>query len=171
MFMAGRMKTAICVLVLAAASAVSGLGCQEPWDERTYSITLPLYDNSGESINQTVYDGFARKLSEHFGGVSVQPSSAGCWYDKEREKLDCEKNIIFNSSRDCSDTTDCREVIEKQDRPFIKSIAEEYAKMLGQSCVYVRETVGPVTLFTGKWKEKVSPDLRGQGEIKYGKNN
>jgi len=136
--------------------------------ERTYFITLPVKDNSGKKISETVFTQFSRELYSYFGGVSIQKDTQGCWYDKRHDKLVCDENMVFSSSRDCSDplvlinnygTASCSRVMDEHDRPFVTALAEKYGKMLGQSAVYARETADDVMFVDGTWKETVSSKL------------
>ncbi|MEK6937628.1 MAG: hypothetical protein AABX04_01150 [Nanoarchaeota archaeon] len=135
--------------------------------ERTYSLTLPIRDNSGNEISSAAYQHLGQELSDHFGGVSIQPHTFGCWYDSDNKKLQCEENKIFYSSRDCEDkqslqdkfgTDNCAKIREI-DRNFVNDIAKEYGAKLGQSSVYVQESWGSVSFVEGERKEKLPEEL------------
>ena len=116
--------------------------------ERTYSLTLPIRDNSGNEISSAAYQHLGQELSDHFGGVSIQPHTFGCWYDSDNKKLQCEENKIFYSSRDCEDkqslqdkfgTDNCAKIREI-DRNFVNDIAKEYgAKLVPVQCLRPRK--------------------------------
>ena len=117
--------------------------------EMTYTITLPRRDNSGKDVAMEVYRTFAKEMSEHFGGVSIQPETYGCWHDKNWRKVKCEENIVFTASRDCKYDS-CDKEIRDADDEFVENMAQDYARWLGQESVYVRKSYDQVDFVKGK---------------------
>lgn len=151
------------IKIISLIAAVLSSACYPGGDQEiTYHLTIPRKDNSGDCISAEAYAELSKKLSDHFGGVSVQPTD-GCWYDSDNDKLVCESSYVFSSSRDCDDvqslqetygTSNCEEIRGKHDRPFVRDLAKEYGVKLGQSTIYVKETIGSISFVDGERKEK-----------------
>lgn len=151
----------------------------KPITERDWKITIPLYDNSGNKIKVDVLKEFINKINNHFGGSTIL-KVGGCYSDGG--KTMCEENILILTSRDfdnpyvdtgligefkkkCSARRDSEECIRlankilSEDREFMKKLAEEIGRKLGQDSVYVSEGISQdVSLVKGEWLERLSSD-------------
>lgn len=127
-------------------------------NDREYRIVIPQYDNSGNKIDPKQIEYFAKKMAEHFGGVTVIPNVLGCWKD-ESGKLQCEKNTLLISNDDSEKYPNWSERKAESER-FINNLASEIGKKLGQACVYTSESRVEVNFVEGKYKKALPKSIR-----------
>jgi len=101
-------------------------------NERDFKIILPV-------ASQGMIDHAAVRMSNHFGGVTMQPLIRGLWLD-QKSKLVKDDNVLLFSSRDLDDKKDKRKTLDS-DRKFMKSLASEYAKRLKQDSIWIEEDI------------------------------
>lgn len=130
--------------------------------ESEFRIVVPKFDNSGNPISDRAISQIAKDMSDRFGGVTINPSVLGCWWDKDRNRLMCENNTTMSSVRDCEGMSDnvCRDAVKK-DRVFVQDLAKRVGDDFGQASIMVSEDVLRDTQFveTG-FKQRVSPRFR-----------
>ncbi|HDM76728.1 hypothetical protein DRP04_00185 [Archaeoglobales archaeon] len=104
--------------------------------DKEFKIIVPKYSNDRERIDSDVLATYAKKMAEYFGGVTVNPSILGCWFDRERDQLVCEENLMLLSAFDASSKSESE--LERA-RDFVRNLAREIGKDLGQAAVMVVE--------------------------------
>jgi hypothetical protein len=109
--------------------------------EREYRIILPKYSNVDENharqkISTKTLEKYTRKISKHFGGVSISPTVAGCYVD-EKNSLVCDENIEITTNRAFFGSKTENEVARqtKTDMTFIEKLSAEAAKEFGQDSI------------------------------------
>jgi len=129
-------------------------------NEAQFSIVLPKRDNSDRPISKKVHQRYAKQMSNHFGGVTIQPAVLGC-YVGGNKKLQCEENVVLQSARDCMGMKNkiCKNTITS-DYSFIKKMGKSAAKQLGQESVKVdSEVLNDVSFQQGIKEKGVSQKL------------
>ncbi len=120
-------------------------------------IVLPKYSNAGERIDSGVLASYAKKMAELYGGVTVRPTTLGCWED-ESGKLQCEENVVMCSAIDTRNLSS-RE-IENKKRDVLR-LAKRAGEELGQAEVMVWfDSLDSVEFVEGKWKKNISESLK-----------
>jgi len=115
-------------------------------------IVLPKYSNSGQRIDSDMLSKYSEKMSKEYGGVTVRPTSLGCWED-ESGKLICEENVVMCFAINTEDLS--RNEIKKKKNKLIK-IARESGEELGQAEVMVWfDTLDSVTFVRGRFKKEL----------------
>lgn len=130
-------------------------------NEAQFSIVLPKRDNSERPIKKSVHQKYAKDMSNHFGGVTIQPAVLGC-YIGGNKKLQCEENVVLSSARDCKGMKPnvCSATIN-QDYTFIKKTGKKAARQLGQESIKVdSEVLNDVSFQEGTKKDSISPKLQ-----------
>ena len=124
--------------------------------DRTFSIVVPKYDNSGSKIDVEIHKKYAKEMYEVFNGVSVIPVVLGCWHDKDINQVICEENIMLFSSRDY-DNPDIvnKEAQLKTDKAFIKQLARQVGTELGQRSVMTEEELVDIKFVKGNYQDKL----------------
>jgi len=123
-------------------------------NDREYRVIVPKYDNSGRKIRAEEMEGLAKKMSEHFGGVTIIPSVLGCWVSERDKKLICEENVVFSSLRD-SESVPNWEKQKREDETFIKNLAREVGTRFGQESVLISEDKVEVDFIKGRYREEL----------------
>ena len=129
-------------------------------DDRKFSLVLPKFDNDGHKIKPEILKEFSNKMSEHFGGVTINPSVLGCWFNSDINKLECEENIVLFSVRDSETTPNFDEQIKK-DREFMEKLSKEAGVKLGQASVFMMEELVEGDFKEGKRKERLPKNMVG----------
>ena len=129
-------------------------------NDREYRIIIPKWDNSGRKIATEEIEKIAKKMTEHFGGVTVFPSVLGCWKDEERDRIVCEENAIFSSFRD-TETTPNWEEQKRKDEEFVRGLAKELGVRFGQGAVLISEDKVEVDFIKGKYRETLPKKFIG----------
>lgn len=130
--------------------------------ESEFRIVVPKFDNSGNPISDKAISQIGREMSDRFGGVTINPSVLGCWWDKDRKKLMCENNTIMSSVRDCEGLEEnaCRDMVQF-DRGFVEELAERVGNDFGQASIMVSEDILKDAQFVESgFKQRVSPKFR-----------
>lgn len=128
-------------------------------NDREYKIIIPKWDNSGRKIRPDELEDIGKKMSEHFGGVTIFPSVLGCWKDPEG-KLQCEENAVFSSFSD-SESFENWEMQKKIDEEFIKNLAEDLGKRFGQESIVIAENKVEVNFIKGKYQKELPSEKLG----------
>ncbi|MCD6408368.1 hypothetical protein J7L87_04885 [bacterium] len=128
-------------------------------NDREYRLIVPKWDNSGRKIKSEEIEEIAKRMSDHFGGVSIIPSILGCWKNEEG-KLICEENLVFQAYRDSESVRDW-ERQKKIDEEFVNSIAKELGKRFGQESVLISEDKVEVNFVEGKYRKELPPERIG----------
>ena len=128
-------------------------------NDREYRLIVPKWDNSGRKIKSEEIEEIAKRMSDHFGGVSIIPSILGCWKNEEG-KLICEENLVFQTYRDRESVRDW-ERQKKIDEEFVNSIAKELGKRFGQESVLIGEDKVEVNFVEGKYRKELPPERIG----------
>jgi hypothetical protein len=108
--------------------------------EQEYRIFLPKYSNIDENnarqkISVSTLERYAKRISNHFGGVSITPKVAGCYVD-DRERLVCDENIQITTNRVFfSESESERERVNRNDKRFIERLSKQAARDLGQDSI------------------------------------
>lgn len=117
-------------------------------NERDFKIIIPI-------TKQELIDYTARKMSEHFGGVTIFPIVRGYWWDKERGEMVKDDNILLFSSRDLDDVKSPYYRLEL-DREFMKELAEDIRKKTEQKSIWIEEDIiRDVHFIEAKSKERL----------------
>lgn len=107
--------------------------------EREFRIILPIRDNKQHELKREVYEPYMKKMSDEFGGVTIY-KAFGCAREKpihgEDNPLQCEENIVIESSFDTSD----KRRIEKGLR-VMNELGKKAQKKFGQWGVIVQSDV------------------------------
>lgn len=133
-------------------------------NDREYKIIVPKWDNSGRKIRPDELEDIGKKMSEHFGGVTIIPSVLGCWKSPEG-KLQCEENAIFSSFRD-SESSENWEMQKRIDEEFIKNIARSLGERFGQESVIIAEDKVEVSFIKGEYQKELPQERVGQDWFK-----
>ena len=119
--------------------------------DRIFSVIVPKYSNSGERISTEKISEYAKKMAGEFGGVTVHPTVLGCWVTKDG-KLVCEENVLMEAALDASEMPDYE--VEKK-REFVKKLAKDIGKELGQEAVMAWEDVIDRLFIEGEYRPSV----------------
>ncbi|MFB6182538.1 MAG: hypothetical protein ABEI78_00585 [Candidatus Nanohaloarchaea archaeon] len=116
------------------------------------SIIAPKFDNSDNKIKPDMVKPTAEKLSEEFGGVSIEPSVLGCWKPEDGELM-CEENMEISTSLDTENSdspsrAEAERIVERQ--------AEKIGDELGQAAVMTSESKEEVSFQDGEYKDKLN---------------
>lgn len=123
--------------------------------EREFKLVLPKRDNSGVRIRTSVLTDIIRDVAEHFNGVSVVPTTLGCYRDSETQRLQCEENLTVTVTRTQSSPDELR-----ADHQFMLAVAHRAAKLFGQEAVMESENHGTHTIFVpGVRRQHLSSEL------------
>jgi len=121
--------------------------------DRSFSITVPKYDNSGKKIPNRYFQKYVEKMSGHFGGVTVFPTVQGHWIGEGRSFVD--KNYVLSASRDYDLISNQSEALKK-DKKFIKELAKVVGVELGQASIFVEtDLLDDVSFIRGRFREKL----------------
>lgn len=138
-------------------------------DEREFSIIIPKKDNAGHLLDVGGIKRYAEKMSDHFGGVTINPTVVGCWREKKSDPLQCEENVRLFSGRDFPVGTSDVDAEKKlaSDRLFMKKFATDIGRKFGQYSIYVVEDiVKDNKQIRGEWKEQVGEEFREKDIIR-----
>lgn len=127
-------------------------------NDREFQIIVPKEDNSGNEISPDVIEEIAHDVADRFGGVTIYPTTAGCWVSDDGDLI-CDENAIIATTRDSSDG-----VPFQDDRRWFKTLAERVAGDLGQFAVMVSEDVAEGHFIEGDFKPAVEKGLRATGD-------
>jgi len=128
-------------------------------NDREYRIIVPKWDNSGRRIKSEEIKDIARRISEHFGGVTIFPSVLGCW--KEGENLICEENLVIDVSRDSETAKKPWQEQIKEDEKFIFDLAKKLGERFGQYSVMVSENKVEVDFVSGRYRKSLPSEVVG----------
>jgi len=122
-----------------------------------FRIIVPKYSNAGERISTDVLAKYAKAIAEKFGGVTVYPSTIGCWVTKDGS-LQCEENIVIEADLE---TSELREEDVKEYEEFVKDIAKRIANDLGQEEVmYTIDVLEDVVSVKGKYRKRIPDHMK-----------
>lgn len=122
----------------------------EEINDTEFKIIIPKYDNSGKKIKTEVIKEIGDKMSEHFKGISINPSIIGCWKDKG--KMICEENLVISAIRD-SETTENYGNQINNDVKFMKNLSKKVGKSLGQAEILQSKSKVEADFVKGKFKK------------------
>lgn len=153
--------------------------------EAVFKINVPLSDNSGKAIKQSLIEGYLGTINKLFGG-STSFKTFGCY--KEKKKWKCERMVTIQGARDFDTPYDqyIPQEIKVKNKPFsqytnnekkmqldkdykgIKKLADEIATTLGQDSVYIeRDLVDDVGFIKGERKDTLPKNLIGKREFSF----
>jgi len=128
-------------------------------NDREYKLIVPKWDNSGRKIKAEELEEIGKKMSEHFGGVTIIPSVLGCWKTPEG-KLQCEENVLFSSFRDSESVRDW-ERQKRIDEEFVRNLARRLGERFGQESVLIAEDKVEVTFIKGRYEKELPEERTG----------
>ncbi len=132
-----------------------------PQTEREHVLILPKFDNDGHRIEVDMLRKYATMMAKEFDGVSIAPTTLGCWVPKGGE-LQCEENIKLSSSRDLDDMSDAEaETRMRKDRQFMDKLAKAAGDEFGQDAIFVQtDIIKDFDLKAGRWVRELPEALR-----------
>lgn len=128
--------------------------------EREFRVILPKFDNEGHRISTDVIKRFAVAMADRFGGITVLPTTLGCYATARDHGLMCDENAILESVR-----TDATPEELAGDQQFMVGLAGQAARELGQEAVFEQQVSDTRTTFVpGQLRPSVPAALR-EGDI------
>lgn len=125
-------------------------------NDREFRIIVPKFDNASQKIRPDVLEDIAGRISGRFGGVTVFPSTLGCWQPDDGGLM-CEENVVFTTVRDSADNVPIAE-----DQDWFRDLAHEVGVDLGQFAVMVAEDIVETQFITGDPKSRLEADKVGR---------
>ena len=128
--------------------------------EREFRMILPKFDNEGHRISTDVIKRFAVAMANRFGGITVLPTTLGCYAIHRDGGLQCDENAVLESVR-----TDATQDQLQGDQDFMVGLAGQAARELGQESVFEQQETDTRTTFVpGQLRPAVPVGLR-EGDI------
>lgn len=131
--------------------------CKRAVGEGVFSMIIPKADNKRNKIKHDVIKKHINKINGRFGGSTTTPTTLGCWRDEARGgKMQCETGMKVITYRDFEgsklDAEERRTKLDS-DYKFVKKVAKEMGKELGQDAIAVTyDNVEDVSFVPGEWK-------------------
>jgi hypothetical protein len=125
--------------------------------KREYKIIIPKNDNSGEYIPMESKQEFISDITNHFGGVTIIPNTAGCYASQNNNKVQCEENTIIYATRlfkSSNEIMNAKQV--EEDRNYLKDISKKIGKEYGQESIFTSDMRCNANLTECEWKPKWS---------------
>ena len=125
---------------------------------------MPKRDNSGQKINNKLYQKYISKINTRFGGSTTTPSVLGCFVNEQSGRTECEANIRIDAVRDFEnpfdDKTDFslseRKNLLEKDFKFMKQIAKQSGDEFGQTAMLViKDDIDDASLILTKRKDNL----------------
>lgn len=129
-------------------------------NDREFRIVVPKFDNDGRKIKTSLIENIATRISERFGGVTVHPSTLGCWKPDDGDLM-CEENILFTTVRDSADNVPIAE-----DQAWFRKLAHDVGSDFGQFSVMVAEDIVETEFITGEFEERLGEEKVGRDVFK-----
>lgn len=125
---------------------------------REYQIIVPKYDNSQNLISVNRIEIYAKRMTEHFGGITIFPKVLGCNINKKNQSIFCSENSIFTSYRIYSKDMSEKEYSEitAGDLKFVRDLSKRITKELGKESVIITDSLKNVEFIRGKQMDSVS---------------
>jgi len=127
---------------------------------REYKLVFPKNDNQGDPIPRGLYEGYIRKISNHFGGVTIQTDIVGCWNDTDRNKLQCEPNIIISTIRSENDAK-----TNKKDLTFLNALIQKIGIDFGQDTMLSSSMKCDANFTKCEWRPKISQNSEDMASL------
>ena len=132
--------------------------------EAIFSVIMPKRDNSGQKINNKLYQKYISKINNRFGGSTTMPSVLGCFVNEQSGRTECEANIRIDAVRDFENPFDDRSNLSiserkellKEDFKFMKKIAKHSGDEFGQTAMLViKDDIDDASLILTKRKDSL----------------
>lgn len=125
-------------------------------NDREFRVIVPKFDNAGQKINVGLIEGVAERIADRFGGVTVFPTTLGCW-QPEDGGLMCEENVVMSTVRDSTDN-----VPIDDDQAWFRDLARNIGKDFGQFSVMVAEDAIETDFIEGEPLSRLEGDKVGR---------
>lgn len=135
--------------------------------EAEFSVILPKRDNSGQKINNRLYQKYISKMNKRFGGSTINPNLMGCFKNKDTKRIECETNLKVSSIRDFENPFDDKSHLTDpqkkrlldEDFKFLKKLSKEAGDEFGQTAMLtIRNNIDDASLILTKRKVKLRPN-------------
>lgn len=125
-------------------------------NDREFRVIVPKFDNAGQKIRVGLIQNIAERISRRFGGVTVIPTTLGCFQPEDGDLI-CEENVIFSTVRDSEDGVNVRD-----DEVWMRELAHDIGEEFGQIAVMVSEDVVESQFVSGDFAERLPEEKVGR---------